>query len=71
MSSVVVIGASLKLLGWALAGAELIEASDADEARAAWSGLDADVGLVLLTAEARSALPAHLEGAMLWAVLPS
>lgn len=70
MSKVVVIGTALRLLGWALVGAELIEAPDADHVRDAWSRLDSEVGLVFLTPEARAALPTRLEGPVLWAVLP-
>ena len=65
------IGEAAQLLGWALAGVELLEPTDADEVRAAWSALDADVGLVVLTADARAALSAHLDREPLWVVLPA
>jgi vacuolar-type H+-ATPase subunit F/Vma7 len=71
MSRVVAIGAPLELLGWTLAGVALIEASNPEQVRLAWSGLDADVGLAVLTPAAREALPARLNGPVLWAVLPS
>lgn len=68
---IVAIGPPLQLLGWALVGVELIEAVDADDVRRAWSELDDEVGLVVLTPEAREALPARLESSPLWATLPS
>ena len=71
MSKIVAIGAPLQLLGWTLTGVELIEAVHPDEVRRAWNGLDAEVGLVVLTPEAREALPARLESPPLWATLPS
>jgi vacuolar-type H+-ATPase subunit F/Vma7 len=70
MTRIVAIGASEKLLGWALAGAELIEAPGEQQVRLAWNELDPDVGLVLLTPEARKALPDPPEGRALWVVLP-
>jgi len=69
MSRIVALGAPLELLSFALAGAELAEAATPDDVRAAWSSFDEQVGLVILTPDARRALPARLEGP-LWAVLP-
>lgn len=70
MTRVVAIGAAEQLLGWALAGAEVIEAQGDPQARLAWAELEPDVGLVLLTPAARAALPGPLPGKVLWAVLP-
>ena len=70
MTRVVAIGASARLLGWALAGVELVEAAGEEQVREAWGALGEDVGLVLLTPEARSALRGPLDGRVLWAVLP-
>ena len=70
MGRVVALGDPLELLLWPLAGAELIEAAEPEEVRRAWSGLGPDVGLVVLTRKAREALPARLETALPWAVLP-
>lgn len=69
MSRVVAIGNPLELLGWALAGADLIEAVDPERVLEAWGGLEDDVGLVVLTASARRALPPRLEQGPLWAVV--
>lgn len=70
-SSIVAIGNPVQLLGWALAGVRLLETATADEVREAWTALDADVGLVVLTADARAALPARLDRGPLWVVLPA
>jgi len=69
MSRVVALGTPLALLGWALVGVEVVEAANPDDVRLAWNALDEQVGLVILTPDARRALPPQLEGP-LWAVLP-
>lgn len=72
MSGIVAIGSELELAGYALAGVEIIAADDAENVRLAWSELDGDVGLVLITAQARRALPEQLEsGDVLWVELPA
>jgi len=71
MSRVVAIGSSLELVGWALAGVEVLDAVHPEDVRRAWAGLDSEVGLVVLTPAARAALPARLEGPLLSAVLPA
>ena len=71
MSRVVAIGGVLELAGYALAGVDVIAATDPAPVRRAWAELEDDVQLVLLTAEARRALPDRLDrGGVLWAVLP-
>lgn len=72
MSRVVGIGRAPDLAGYALAGTEIVEAVDPEHVRRAWDGLADDVALVLLTPEARSALPERLPvTAPLWVVLPA
>lgn len=71
MSKVVAIGDTVQLLGWALAGVELLDAETADDVRERWSALTSGVGLVVLTADARAALPARLDSGPLWVVLPA
>jgi len=68
---VVAIGEEAKLAGYALAGVELVDAVEAGRVRTAWAEVADDVGLVLLTPEARLALPERLErGGLLWVVVP-
>ena len=57
MSSIVAIGDRTKLAGYALAGVYVEHATDPDQVRAAWREVGGDVELVLLTVEARDALP--------------
>jgi vacuolar-type H+-ATPase subunit F/Vma7 len=52
MSTVVGIGATHEMEGFALAGVTVIPAALDAEVTAAWAGLDADVGLVILSADA-------------------
>ncbi|HVP76052.1 MAG TPA: V-type ATP synthase subunit F [Gaiellaceae bacterium] len=69
---IVAIGEETELAGYALAGVEVVVAGDAESVRRAWSELGGDVGLVLLAAQARRALPEPLErSGLLWAVLPA
>lgn len=72
MSRIVAIGEHPRIDGFALAGVQLLAADDADEVRAAWSRLDRDVGVVLLTPEARAALSdvLSLPSRVIWTVLP-
>ena len=72
MSSIVAIGDRMKLAGYALAGVGIEHATDPDQVREAWLGLGSDVELVLLTIEARQALPDPLgRGDVLVTVLPA
>jgi len=72
MSRVVAIGTVAELAGYGLAGVEVIAATETEAVRRAWSELGDDVGLVLLTAEARRQLPDPLvRPGVLWAVLPA
>jgi vacuolar-type H+-ATPase subunit F/Vma7 len=57
VSSIVAIGDRTRLAGYALAGVDVTDATDPDDVREAWNGITGDVELVLLTSEARQALP--------------
>jgi hypothetical protein len=71
MSTIAALGSWTELAGYALAGIDVVDAPTVDDVRAAWDGLPDDVAVVLLTAEARRALPDRLLPAeRLWAVLP-
>lgn len=71
MSRVVVIGESARVLGFALAGATVLE-TDAVGVDAAWQQLPDDVGLVVLTREAADQLERRLaeRAGLLWTVVP-
>ena len=72
MSRIVVIGERQAVAGYRLAGADVVEAEDAEAARAAWAALPDDTGLVLVTASARGALGDRPDGRrLLLAVIPS
>jgi vacuolar-type H+-ATPase subunit F/Vma7 len=72
VSRIAAIGSETELAGYALAGVEIVVADDAEGVRAAWSELAGDVGLVLLTAQSRRALPEPLTaGDVLWVELPT
>jgi vacuolar-type H+-ATPase subunit F/Vma7 len=58
---VVVLGESVRVRGYAFAGAVPIIAEDPEEVRRQWAGLDGDVSLVLLTPRAAAALGDELE----------
>lgn len=60
MSGIVVIGEETRVQGFGLAGAGVEVATDPDDVRAAWDGLDPDVALVVLTPNAASALGERL-----------
>lgn len=71
MSGIVAIGGEIELAGYALAGVEIVVADDAESVQRAWNELGGDVGLVLLTAQARRVLPEPLHGGdVLWVELP-
>ena len=50
MSRAAVIGEAVRVQGYALAGAVVYPAEDADQARAAWRSLPPDTAVVVLTA---------------------
>ncbi len=52
MSRAAVIGEAVRTVGFALAGALVLPAEDAEQARAAWRALPGDVGLLVLTERA-------------------
>ncbi len=71
MSRIVAIGRATELAGYALVGVDVVAAEGPGPVREAWEHALADAGLVLLTSEARSALPERLDApSVLWAVLP-
>jgi vacuolar-type H+-ATPase subunit F/Vma7 len=59
MSTIVGIGATQELEGFALAGVRVISATTGAEVATAWSGLDSDVGLVILSPAAAQVLHAR------------
>jgi vacuolar-type H+-ATPase subunit F/Vma7 len=69
---VAAIGEGAVIDGYALVGVEVHAAESEAAARAAWDALDPDVGLVILTPFARSALADRLKdaGGRVWAELP-
>ncbi len=56
MGRIVVLGESIAVDTYALAGATVARAEDADAVRRAWAALPGDVTVVVLTAAAASAL---------------
>lgn len=60
VAGVAVIGARELVRGWALAGASVLAADDADETRRAWRSLAAEVAVVLLTSSAAEHLAEEL-----------
>jgi vacuolar-type H+-ATPase subunit F/Vma7 len=71
MSRVAAVGSWAELAGYALVGVEVVDASGPDAVRRAWEALPTDVGLVLLTPEARRSLPDPLlPRERLWVVTP-
>ena len=73
MSRVVAIGDERRLGGYALAGVEVMAATSAVEATAAWDSLAEDVAVVVLSPGAHAALAGRLDErpTVVWAVLPS
>ncbi len=71
MSSIAAVGRWTELAGYSLAGVEVFDACTPEAVRRAWNDLPNDVAVVLLTAEARRALPDPLlPSDRLWAVIP-
>lgn len=72
MSRIVALGEQERLEGFALAGVAVVPAEDASEARAGWSGLDADVAVVILTPASVRALSdlLDLRPDVIWTTLP-
>lgn len=69
---VAVLGESPRIDAWALAGALVVPAADADGCRRAWAALPDDVDLVVLTPAAAAALRASVAPAWrLRVVMPS
>jgi vacuolar-type H+-ATPase subunit F/Vma7 len=52
VSRAAVIGEAVRVQGYAMAGAVVYPAEDADQARAAWRSLPPDIAVVVLTARA-------------------
>ena len=72
MSRAVAIGDERRLGGYALAGVEVVPATGAGDAAAAWEALADDVALVVLDPQAYPALAPRLaeRPMVVWAVLP-
>lgn len=62
MGAVVVLGEQGRVSGFALAGARVVVAEDADGVRAAWTSLGPDVSVVVLTPGAAAALGPLADG---------
>ena len=72
MSGVVAIGKAAELAGYALVGVQVVDAPDPELVRRAWADAAGAASLVLLTTEARAALPDRLEARdFLWTVVPA
>jgi vacuolar-type H+-ATPase subunit F/Vma7 len=61
MARVAVIGELTRVQGFALAGAVVVAAEGPEAVRAAWSSLDEEVAVVVLTSAAAAALGEGLE----------
>jgi vacuolar-type H+-ATPase subunit F/Vma7 len=61
VSLIAAIGDRSRLGGYALSGVDVKHATDPDEVREAWLAIGSDVELVLMTSEARQALPDPLD----------
>jgi vacuolar-type H+-ATPase subunit F/Vma7 len=72
VSRIAAIGESALLDGYGLVGVRVHPAEDPAAALRAWEEVGADVGLLLLTPRAESALASELAGAheLVWAVVP-
>jgi vacuolar-type H+-ATPase subunit F/Vma7 len=70
MSRIAVIGEPSRVVGFALAGAEVCPADGPEAVRAAWTGLAADVAVVVLTPAASDALGDAPAGRRLTGVMP-
>ena len=71
MSRVVAIGRAVELAGYALVGVEVVDAPEPELVRRAWADAAGAASLVLLTTEARAALPDLEAGGFLWTVVPA
>ncbi|MFJ9535914.1 hypothetical protein ACIRPX_01450 [Streptomyces sp. NPDC101225] len=73
MTHVAAIGERQRVIGLATAGVVVLPAENPEAVRAAWSGLPAEVGLVILTPAAAAALGPGARDAQdpLTAVMPS
>jgi len=72
MSRVVAIGRAVELAGYALVGVEVVDAPEPALVRRAWADAAGAASLVLLTTDARDALPDRLEASgFLWTVIPA
>ena len=71
MKRVVAIGSAIELAGYGLVGVEVVDAPAPELVRRAWADAVGAASLVLLTAEARSALPDRLERSVPWTVVPA
>jgi vacuolar-type H+-ATPase subunit F/Vma7 len=70
VSTVVALGEAHRVEGFALAGAEVVNAADASAVREAWAALPADVAVVILTPTAADALPPDVSPRPIRVVLP-
>lgn len=70
MSRVVAIGDAAELAGYALVGVDVVDARAPELVRRAWADALGEASLVLLTAEAREALPDRLGPSVPWTVVP-
>ncbi len=72
MSRAAALGEDVRVAGYALAGAEVHPAGDAESALAAWERLGDDVDCLILTAAALDALRDRLgeRPYLVWTVLP-
>lgn len=72
MSRIAALGERRRLEGFALAGVVLCPAEGRDEMRTAWSRLDPDVAVVILTPAAEGALTDLLDQRpnVIWTTLP-
>jgi vacuolar-type H+-ATPase subunit F/Vma7 len=73
VARIAAVGEDARIAGFALAGALIVPAETPDDVRAAWEALPADVGLVVLTPAAATAMAPDLDdpGARLTAVMPA
>ncbi len=70
MSTIAVLGERHRVEGFALAGATVLDAADADSVRDAWKRLPDDVAVVVLTPAAAEALAQVVQERPLRVVLP-
>ncbi len=71
MSTIAVLGERHRVEGFALAGAAVFDAADADSVRDAWARLPDDVAVVVLTPAAAAALEDVVQARPLRVVLPT